>query len=209
MPETADTTELQAVNEILDAVGDEGTLTTLTSSSPKEALAAQRLLVEVSKEIQGEGWYFNTDRHVELVPDAGDGEIDLDIDVMHIDGDPDYPESYKLPLAKRGLKLWHKEENTFDLSTYVGTFYARIVRYLPLSDMPEPFRRWVIATAKARYAARQMMERPMVAVLTQEMNEARVRARKDELDQADANIFTANTPSRSAVWRRRPQGGPY
>ncbi len=58
--------ELQAVNQILASVG-QAPVTTLEQTNPDVAIAYQTLL-EVSREVQAEGWTFNKEGHYEMAP---------------------------------------------------------------------------------------------------------------------------------------------
>ena len=53
------TTKLQAVNTLLSIVG-EAPLNSLTPPLTGDAALAERVLEEVSTEVQGEGWSWNT-----------------------------------------------------------------------------------------------------------------------------------------------------
>ena len=53
------TSELEAVNTILSAIG-EAPVNSLTGSLPIDATQAQNLLKEISREIQAAGWHFNS-----------------------------------------------------------------------------------------------------------------------------------------------------
>jgi len=80
------TTELNAVNTILSAVG-EPPVTTLDSQTNADAAIAQNILEEVNREVQTMGWHFNTQHDVEFSPNS-DNLIVLPDDVVRIDVDP-------------------------------------------------------------------------------------------------------------------------
>ena len=61
-------TELSAVNSILGSIG-QSPLTTLNFNNPETAFV-YNLLVEANKDIQNEGWHFNTEENVKVTPDA-------------------------------------------------------------------------------------------------------------------------------------------
>ena len=60
-PTTNATQELPAVNEILASVG-QAPVTTLDQTNPDVAIAYDTLL-QVSREVQAEGWTFNKEYH--------------------------------------------------------------------------------------------------------------------------------------------------
>lgn len=62
------TTELQAVNQMLSAIG-EAPVDSITGSQPDLAMAKNHLR-ETLKEIQLEGWRYNLERDLQLAPDG-------------------------------------------------------------------------------------------------------------------------------------------
>ena len=68
IPTTNATQELPAVNQILASVG-QAPVTTLDQTNPDVAIAYDTL-IQVSREVQAEGWTFNTEYKVELTPDS-------------------------------------------------------------------------------------------------------------------------------------------
>ncbi len=69
MATTTDTdTELSAVNSILGSIG-QSPITTLNYENP-EISFIYNILTEVNKDVQNEGWHFNTEYHVKITPDA-------------------------------------------------------------------------------------------------------------------------------------------
>ena len=70
IPTTNAAAELPAVNEILASVG-QAPVTTLDQTNPDVAIAYDTLL-QVSREVQSEGWSFNKEYHVEFTPDTDD-----------------------------------------------------------------------------------------------------------------------------------------
>ena len=67
-PTTNATQELPAVNQILQSCG-QAPVTTLDQTNPDVAIAYQTLL-EVSREVQAEGWSFNKEFHYEIYRDG-------------------------------------------------------------------------------------------------------------------------------------------
>ena len=68
IPTTVDTdTELSAVNSILGAIG-QSPVTTLNYENPEIGFI-YNILTEVNKDVQNEGWIFNTEYNVEKQPE--------------------------------------------------------------------------------------------------------------------------------------------
>ena len=75
----AATTELESIHIMLAAIG-EAPINSLTGTLPVDARLAQSTLTEVSKEVQSEGWSFNTEIDVTLTRDVSN-HVALSTDV--------------------------------------------------------------------------------------------------------------------------------
>ena len=79
----AATTELEAINIMLAAIG-EAPINSLTGTLPSDVRIAQDTLTEVNKEVQSEGWSFNTEIDVTLTRD-GSSQVSLSTDILRVD----------------------------------------------------------------------------------------------------------------------------
>ncbi len=69
-PTTNATQELPAINQILSSCG-QAPVTTLDTTNPDVAIAYDTLL-QITREVQSEGWTFNREFHYEFLPDDND-----------------------------------------------------------------------------------------------------------------------------------------
>ena len=76
-------TELSAVNSILGSIG-QSPVTKLDYNNP-EVSFIYNILNEVNKDIQNEGWHFNTETHLEVQPDTTTNEIAVPSNVIRYD----------------------------------------------------------------------------------------------------------------------------
>ena len=67
MPKPTSMTELEAVNVLLTTIG-ETPVNTLTGNQVTDVTIAKQVLNEISREVQAQGWHFNTEDGVELMP---------------------------------------------------------------------------------------------------------------------------------------------
>ena len=81
-PTYATSSELDAVNSILMSVG-ESPVNTLETQSPEVAIA-QTTLRQITREIQAEGWSFNSEQAVKMIPDVND-QIELGDNILSVD----------------------------------------------------------------------------------------------------------------------------
>ena len=61
--------ELSAVNTILNAIG-QSPVSSFDSNNPELSLI-HNILIEVSKDVQNEGWVFNTEINIKKTPNTG------------------------------------------------------------------------------------------------------------------------------------------
>ena len=105
MTKPAAMTELEAVNVLLTTIGEQP-VNSLTGTQTTDVTIAQQVLNEVSREVQSQGWHFNTEHNVELVPDAFNKNITVPADTARIDADA------KNVVVRSG-KLFDLNERTF------------------------------------------------------------------------------------------------
>ncbi|ADD95205.1 hypothetical protein [uncultured phage MedDCM-OCT-S04-C650] len=78
-----------------------------TQTNPDVAIALNTLR-EVSREVQSEGWTFNTEFDYKITPDSND-EIRIADDVLQMDLNGKYPENIEKEAIFRGGKLYDKK----------------------------------------------------------------------------------------------------
>lgn len=131
-------TRLDAVNSILEAIG-ESPVGTLENPTNVDVINAIRMLDSVSRKIQAEGWSFNTFESFKLNPDATDGKIRWNSDILFF-------KSSSGKIAKRGDYLYDMANQT-DLFTEPVT--AKVILIVDFEDIPDPIRHFIAArTAK-------------------------------------------------------------
>ena len=120
------TTELEAVNTMLSAVG-EPPIVSLDAQTNLDAAIAQNILGEVSREVQAAGWHFNTQTMVKLTPHSTTKEINLSDSVVRVDIDH-WASSTKMSssgtvdkrdIAQRGSRLFDRTNNTYEFESQV------------------------------------------------------------------------------------------
>jgi len=181
----ARTTELQAVNTMLSAVG-EPPINNLEGQKNADAAIAKNILDEVSSEVQTHGWHFNTQLKVELSPDAN-SEIVLGDNVVRVDmtantnglvDDRD--------IAQRGAKLFDRTNNTY---TFTKSVKALVIYLLDWDDLPEPARRFITVRAARIFQDRMVGSQAHHAFSQEDEVRARALLREFEMDTGDYSIF--------------------
>jgi|TARA_Y100000401_G_scaffold111337_1_gene109493 hypothetical protein len=137
------TTELQAVNTMLSAVG-EPPINNLEGNKNADAAIARNILTEISREIQAMGWHFNSQNKVKFTPDSSSKEIALAENIVRVDLDDTLNNTStstdQRDITQRGPKLFDRTNNTYEFTKDVT---ARVVYVLDWDELPEPVRRYV------------------------------------------------------------------
>ena len=133
------TSELEAVNTILSTIG-ESPLNTLSGSLPVDGTIAKNVLSEVSREVQSQGWHFNTHYKVTLSRDT-DNKIPLATNIVRIELDPRQYSKTSYDIVQRNNFLYNlaKNEDTFDANFKDVT----AVYLLPFDEIPEQAKRYI------------------------------------------------------------------
>ena len=133
------TSELEAVNTILSTIG-EAPLNTLSGSLPVDGTIAKNVLSEVSREVQSQGWHFNTHYKVTLTRDT-DNKIPLATNIVRVEIDPRQYSKISYDVVQRNNFLYNlaKNEETFDTNFKDAT----VVYLLPFDEIPEQAKRYI------------------------------------------------------------------
>jgi hypothetical protein len=198
----AATTELEAINIMLAAIG-EAPINSLTDTLPVDARTAQNTLTEVNKEVQSEGWSFNTEIDVTLTRD-GSNQINLPINILRVD--PNIHQHPTIDPIQRGLKLYDRQNNKYEFDE---DLICTVVYYRDFDEITEQARRYINIKA-ARIFVDRLIGDQGLRTYTQE-DETRARAILTESDYANAdhnvlrgdpsltNIFDTYNPSSALI----------
>ena len=182
-PTTNATQELPAINQILTSCG-QAPVTTLDQTNPEVAIAYATLL-QVSREVQSEGWTFNKEYHYEFNKDSNN-EILIPNNVIQ-------------------LKLSENAQNmTYDAVRRQGKLYDRqnhryTWEYSPIEcdvtwefdwvDLPEPVQNYITARAATLVSGRIVGDDDQYTRLKVQEQEMRVLANEYETQQGQFTMF--------------------
>ena len=185
-PTTNAAQELPAVNEILASVG-QAPVTTLDQTNPDVAIAYDTLL-NVSREVQSEGWTFNTEEFYELTPDAN-GEIVIANNILQIDLHDEKDNQYES--VRRNGKLYEKINHTYDWTTLTGwdTVRCNIVWFFDWVDLPRPIQDYIVAKASTVVSTRIVGDPQQFRILQAKELDNRAKAMEYECNQGDYTFF--------------------
>ena len=182
-PTTFKTTQLDAVNEILGSVG-QAPVTVLDQTNPEVALAFTTLM-EISREVQAEGWVFNREFKYPLRPNS-EGHINIPANVIQMDLSQSYENSNYDTVIRLG-KLYDKQNHTYEWEQKEYLF--DIVWYFPFEDLPKPFQDYVTARAASKAATRLVGDLNLTQILTQYELLRRASCIEYECNQGDYTMF--------------------
>ena len=196
-------TELDAVNSILMSVG-ETPVNTLTVQSPEVAIA-QKTLRQVCREIQAEGWSYNTENEYPIDTDTNNQVIvpnnvlQMDLNIFQHGKDYDV-----VRRSDNGvMKVYDKKNHTFTFEN-CDKLYFDMIWMLDFEDIPQAFKDYVTVRA-SRIASNRMVNNPQSSkLIEQDEAGARALALEYETKQADHNIFNDYQYQQDANTTYRP-----
>lgn len=181
---TYSATTLAAVNEILGSVG-QAPVTNLDQTNPEVAIAYTTLM-EISKEVQAEGWTFNREYEYEVTPDTS-GFINIPDNVLQMDLSDLY-ENAEYDAVTRDGKLYDKIGHT-NVWDQTKTYKVDVVWYLGFDDLPSVFRDYIAAKASTRAATRLVGDQSLVEILASYEGWRRANCIEYECNQGDYTMF--------------------
>jgi len=177
------TTKLEAVNSMLGHIGEAPVTDISTPSTlPISGSTAITVLDEISREVQSEGWHFNTEEDVTLSPDSNNNnKIVLPTDVIEADV---VDSSYDV--VPRGLTLYDRKENT---TAFTRDLKVTLVRLLDWDDLPEPARRYITLRSSRVLQGRLVGSRELEALIARDEYIAKSRLERFDAASSDRTIF--------------------
>lgn len=174
--------KLDAVNIVLGAGTGESPVSTLVSGLG-DAEIAERVLDEISRDVQAVGFHCNSEFNVTLTRDASTGEIAVPANTLSVDpaADSDFADRN---ITQRGSKL-------FDLDNHTATFTENvpvdIVYHLDFEDLP-----YHIAYYIAQRAAREYQHRAMGSQAQDERETKAERAARERMEEREEQLDDFN-----------------
>lgn len=180
----ASMTELEAVNILLTTIG-EAPVNTLTGNQVTDVSIANQVLNEVSREVQSQGWHFNTEQRVPLTPNSN-SQIPIPANVSRID----------TPYFNAVVK----SEKLFDLTersyTFTDVVYADIVYYQDFVELPDVAKRYITVRAARIFSDRMLNSETIHKMTSRDEELALINLREYEGDTADFNMMDSYSVAR-------------
>lgn len=175
------TTKLETVNSMLGHIGETPVNSIAdTNALPVSAAMAVTIVDEVSREVQAEGWHFNTEDNVELTPDS-QGNITIPEDIIELD-----VADKTVDVVQRGLNLFDRRDNT---TTFKDKITVSLIRLLDWDSLPEAARRYITLRASRVFQGRVVGSRELESLIARDEFQARARLMNTDGNTSDRTIF--------------------
>jgi len=186
-PSYATSTELDAVNSILMSVG-ESPVNTLDTQSP-EVVIAQSTLRQVCREIQSEGWSYNTEYEYPFTLNS-QKEVIIPPTVLQLDVNR-YKHQDNYDVVRREGKLYDRYNHSFKFEG-IEILYCDVVWFYEFADIPQAFRDYITARAARIAAGRMVSDTDTVRILQADEQTLRALAIEYDARQSDYNVFNSS-----------------
>ena len=185
-PSYASSTELDAVNSILMSVG-ETPVNTLDVQSPEVAIA-QSTLRQVCREVQSEGWVFNTEYEFPFSINSDD-EVIIPPTAISVDVNR-YKHADNYDVIRREGKLYDRYSHSYKF-TGIETLYVDVVWFFEFGDLPQPFKDYITARAARIASGRMVSDADSITILQTEEATLRALAIEYDTSQAEYSMFNS------------------
>ena len=190
IPTTNATQELPAVNEILASVG-QAPVTTLDQTNPDVAIAYDTL-IRVSREVQAEGWSFNTE--YDYVEKTTNKEFVIPDDMLQVDLASRYRTSRSATgnkdVVRRNGKLYDKYNHTYEITSEDNAEIKLDVTWkFDWVDLPVPIQDYIVSRAAVIVSSRIVGDGGQYQMLQQKEAYTRAMALEYETQQGDYTFF--------------------
>ena len=182
-PTTNATEELPAINQILSSCG-QAPVTTLDQTNPDVAIAYDTLL-QVSTEVQAEGWTFNKEYHYEMKP-SSNNQINIPNNILQIKLTENAANRDKDGVRRSSL-LYDRHNHTDQWTA--DTVECDIVWKYDWVDLPKPIQSYIVARSAAIVSSRIVGDTTQYQMLQQQEAYMRALALEYETQQGQFSFF--------------------
>ena len=182
-PTTNATQELPAINQILTSCG-QAPVTTLDQTNPEVAIAYATLL-QVSREVQSEGWTFNKEYHCQFNKD-NNNEILIPNNVIQIKLSEN-AQNMTYDAVRRQGKLYDRQNHRYTWE--YSPIECDVTWEFDWVDLPEPIQNYITARAATLVSGRIVGDDDQYTRLRAQEQEMRVLANEYETQQGQFTMF--------------------
>jgi hypothetical protein len=188
------TTKLEAVNVCLTNIG-EAPVASL-SGLQVDAQVASSIIDEVSREVQSNGWHWNTEVHT-ISPNISN-QILLPANTLRVDT---VENDRSLDVVQRGMKLYDRKDNTYIFS---GSLRLHLTMVLDFDEIPEAARRYITMRSSRVFQERTLGSESLSKFNRGDEQQAWALLQHEEAETGDHNMITDSYSTYSTVARVAP-----
>jgi len=184
--------QLAAVNDLLQSIG-QAPVSTLDTSNPDVSIA-WNTLVSTSREVQAEGWTFNTEKNVKLIRSAttgyvnyillSDARTELRVDLANNVEN----QNHNSIIRSNGVKFFLRDKEQHS-NTWTYDPLCDIIYYYDFETLPIPILTYIIARASTICSSRITGDTSQYQMLKEREEFCRVQAMEYETSQGDYSFF--------------------
>lgn len=176
------TTELEAVNTMLEAIGMVP-INSFVDDLSADVQMARNMLARVSRSVQKKGWHFNTEADYPLSLDTSNN-IPLGSNLLKVAFTSSQASNRQL--TRRGTLLYDATNHTF---TFSSALKANVVLFLNFEDLPEAARDFITIRAARQFHDKVVGSTAQHQFSQEDEAEAEEDFKSAEGDTANHSIF--------------------
>jgi len=170
--------ELEAVNEILSAIG-ESPVSTLEGDANTDVVSARRILGKINRIEQSRGWTFNID-DVVLTPDVFSNMIRFMPSYLRLTS------AGGTPYVNRGGYVYDRLNKT---DRFTAPITVELISLKEFDEMPDVFRSYIVTKAAKEFNIRYFGANEIDTVLGNDLIDLERLINEYELDYGAFNVF--------------------
>lgn len=179
-------TDLDAVNRMLESIG-QAPVNTLLTTGIGDVAKATRQLQSVTREIQSVGYSWNSDENFELTPDETDSSIVLPNGAMEVDAtEPTRNVVIRLHPERNVLALYDLDEQTFEFTEPLA---VNVIWAYEFNDLPQVARAYIATSAARRFQAQTVSSTILDRFNQEDVDLAFINLQRSERRVRDTNSF--------------------
>lgn len=186
-------TELEAINTLLGVIGEApiDRLSDISINEITDSALARRTLHEVSRDVQAEGWSWNTDGNVALQKDAQNQFPLPDNTLSAVFSPTRYPDNR---YVARGNRVYQRYERRFDFGKDMTSplLVDQLVSQLPWDELPHVAQQYITIRAARIYSDRFVNSNLIYTYTAQDEEYARTMLIRAEERSGSNNMLWGN-----------------
>lgn len=188
------TTKIEAVNVCLTNIG-EAPVASLAGLQV-DAQVASSIIDEVSREVQSNGWHWNTEIHT-ISPNISN-QILLPANTLRVDT---AGKNKSVDVVQRGMKLYNRKDNTY---TFSQTLDLHLTMILDFDEIPEAARRYITIRSSRVFQERTLGSESLSKFNRSDEQQAWALLQHEEAETGDHNMITDSYSTYTTVARIAP-----